>query len=74
MKTIRLLKDVIGGNGEPLKEGSFYSLNEASANHWLKRGLAVEVEPAQPETEELTEVKTEEVAVDAPRRRKQNKG
>lgn len=72
MKKIRLLKDVIGGDGEPLKEGSFYSLNEASANHWLKRGLAVEA--YQPETEEPTEVKAEEVADTAPRRRKQNKG
>jgi hypothetical protein len=44
MKTIRLLQDVIGGNGEPLKEGSLHSLNDASANHWLNRGLAVEVE------------------------------
>lgn len=44
MKTIRLLQDVIGGNGEPLKEGSSYSLNDASADRWLKRGLAVEVE------------------------------
>lgn len=43
MKTIRLLQDALGGNGEPLKEGSSYSLEDASANHWLKRGLAVEV-------------------------------
>lgn len=43
MKAIRLLQDVIGGNGEPLKEGSSYSLEDASANHWLKRGLAVDV-------------------------------
>lgn len=68
MKTIRLLEDVISGDGEPLKEGSFYSLNDASANHWLKRGLAVEVEAAEPETEESTEGEA------APRRRKQNKG
>ncbi|SEN71216.1 hypothetical protein SAMN05216404_106161 [Nitrosospira multiformis] len=62
MKTIRLLKNVIGGDGEPLKEGSLHSLNDASANHWLKRGLAVEE-------------KAEETASDAtPRRRKQNKG
>ncbi len=72
MKTIRLLKDVIGGNGEPLKEGSLHSLNDASANHWLKRGLAIEAD--QPETEEVAEPKTEEVTADTPRRRKQNKG
>ena len=73
MKTIRLLKDVIGGDGEPLKEGSLHSLNEASANHWLKRGLAVEVD--QSEAEELVEERVEETAADvAPRHRKQNKG
>lgn len=73
MKTIRLLKDVIGGNGEPLEEGSLHSLNEASANHWLKRGLAVEVDQA--ETEEPVEERVEETAADvAPRHRKQNKG
>ena len=66
MKTIRLLKDVISGDGEPLKEGSFYLLNDASANHWLKRGLAVE----EDQPEEPTEAKTEE---SAPRRRRQNK-
>jgi hypothetical protein len=43
MKTIRLLKDVVGANEEPFKEGSFQTLNDASADHWLKRGLAVEV-------------------------------
>lgn len=70
MKTIRLLKDVIGGDGEPLKEGSLHSINEASANHWLKRGLAVEAE-----TEETAEERAEEATLDAaPRRRKQNKG
>lgn len=63
MKTIRLLKDVIGGDGGPLKEGSFYSLNDASANHWLKRGLAVEEDqPAEDATSE---------SESAPRRRKQ---
>ena len=72
MKTIRLLKDVIGGDGEPLKEGSLHSLNDASANHWLKRDLAVEVDHM--EEEEAVEPKLEESVSDAPRRRKQNKG
>jgi hypothetical protein len=51
MKSVRMLQDVVGGEGESLKEGSSYSLNDASAMHWLKRGMAVEVQ----ETEVVTE-------------------
>jgi hypothetical protein len=51
MKTVRMLQDAVGGEGELLKEGSSYSLNDASAMHWLKRGMAVEVQ----ETAEVAE-------------------
>lgn len=40
MKAIRMLTDAVGGNGEALKAGKRYELEDASAAHWLKRGKA----------------------------------
>jgi len=40
MKTIRMLTDGVGGNGELLEKGRGYTLEDASADHWLKRGKA----------------------------------
>lgn len=35
-----MLTDEVGGNGEALKAGKMYSLEDASADHWLKRRKA----------------------------------
>lgn len=35
-----MLTDEVGGNGEALKAGTRYELEDASALHWLKRGKA----------------------------------
>ena len=51
MKTVRMLTDQVGGNGEPLAAGAVVELEDASASHWLKRGKA-ELVPAE-EPEEL---------------------
>lgn len=44
MKTVRMLTDAVGGEGEPLKAGKTYELNDASADRWLRRGKAELVE------------------------------
>lgn len=41
MKRITMLTDGVGGNGEALVSGQSYDLEDASADHWLKRGKAV---------------------------------
>ncbi|QRF55745.1 hypothetical protein [Variovorax paradoxus] len=35
-----MLTDEVGGNGEALKAGQTYNLEDASADHWLKRRKA----------------------------------
>lgn len=35
-----MLTDEVGGDGEALKAGKTYSLEDASADHWLKRRKA----------------------------------
>lgn len=35
-----MLTDEVGGNGDALKAGKRYELEDASADHWLKRGKA----------------------------------
>ena len=40
MKKVRMLTDGVGGNGEELKTGEVYELEDASADHWLKRRKA----------------------------------
>lgn len=35
-----MLTDEVGGNGEALKAGEKYNLEDASADHWLKRRKA----------------------------------
>ncbi len=44
MKTVRMLTDAVGGEGEPLKAGETYELNDASADRWLRRGKAEVIE------------------------------
>jgi hypothetical protein len=46
MKTVRMLTDAVGGEGEPLKAGETYELNDASADRWLRRGKAELVDAA----------------------------
>lgn len=40
MKTVRMLTGETGGNGEALVAGKTYTLEDASADHWLKRSKA----------------------------------
>uniref|UniRef100_C5CJP9 HeH/LEM domain-containing protein n=1 Tax=Variovorax paradoxus (strain S110) TaxID=543728 RepID=C5CJP9_VARPS len=39
-----MLTNQVGGNGEPLEAGKVYELEDASADHWLKRRKAESVE------------------------------
>lgn len=41
MKSVTFSKTVIGGEGETLEAGKTYSLNDASAERWIKRSAAV---------------------------------
>jgi len=46
-----MLTDEVGGNGEALVAGRIYSLEDASADHWLKRRKAELAEAAAEEPE-----------------------
>lgn len=46
MKTIRMLTSEIGADGETLEAGSSQTLNDASADRWLRRGKAELIEDA----------------------------
>lgn len=39
-KTVKMLSDEIGADGETLEKGKTYKLAPASADHWIKRGKA----------------------------------
>jgi hypothetical protein len=55
VKSVTFSKTVIGGEGETLEAGGTYSLNDASADHWIKRGIAVFAETEQPITHKAEE-------------------
>lgn len=52
-----MLTDEVGGNGEALKAGQTYSLEDASADHWLKRRKAEIAAEEEAETEEKVDSK-----------------
>lgn len=56
MKTIRMLSTEVGADGESLESGSVYLLNDASADRWLRRGTAEEVQPVAAVIEEAAPV------------------
>ncbi len=55
MKSVTFSRTVTGGEGETLKEGGTYSLNDASADRWIKRGAAAAAETKKKATEEKPE-------------------
>ena len=52
MKTIRFLQTRTpdDGSGRTFTAGSVHTMNDASADHWLSRKAAVEVDPADAKT------------------------
>lgn len=62
MKTIRMLSNEVGADGESLEAGFVYPLNDASADRWLRRGKAEEV----PATAEARVDPVVEVPIDSP--------
>lgn len=48
MKAIRMLTTEVGAEGETLEAGSLQTLNDASADRWIRRGKAELVQDAPP--------------------------
>jgi hypothetical protein len=44
MKTVKFLAEAVASSGVTYKEGDTKSLEDHAAYHWIKRGIAVEVE------------------------------
>jgi hypothetical protein len=51
MRSVKFLSAAKSSSGEEFKEGSAHSLREDAADHWIKRGIAVEVEGKRSKTE-----------------------
>jgi hypothetical protein len=51
MRTIKFLVESVASSGVVYKEGETHSLEDHAAYHWMKRGVAIEVQ----ETEEAAE-------------------